>query len=361
MDIQLNLRNLTEWGIPFEHKLIVAGPCSAESADQVMQTAKALKEHPVHVLRAGVWKPRTRPGSFEGVGAVGLKWLKAASKETGLPVTVEVATPQQVAACLKQQIDILWIGARTTPNPFAMQEIADALKGVDIPVMVKNPINSDLQLWIGALERLNMAGITRLLAVHRGFSSYQTDVYRNSPLWRIPLELKRLVPNLPLICDPSHICGNTELIPGVAQKAMDLLFDGLMIEVHIDPQSALSDAKQQLTPQAFGQLIKNLKWKKPSTDSLDYAQTISRLRQQIDECDTRIIELLASRMESARQIAMQKMKNNISIFQPDRWSEVVKSRLQQAADKRLSEEFIHNVFQYIHEESIRQQEEVLTT
>lgn len=358
MQVNLQIAPLSQWGISFENKFIVAGPCSAETETQLLQTARALRVSAVQVMRAGIWKPRTRPNSFEGVGAEGLKWLKAVSREVGIPVAVEVATPRQVEECLEQDIDILWIGARTTPNPFAVQEIAAALQGTDIRVMVKNPVNADLQLWIGALERLNMAGVCKLMAVHRGFSSHDHNLYRNQPIWRIPLELKRLVPDLPLICDPSHICGRTDLIPSVAQKAMDLLFDGLMVEVHVDPAGALSDARQQLTPPQFRDLLQSLKYKQASSASRDYRSRIQQLRREIDAMDGRMLELLARRMEHARKIAVHKMKNNISIFQPERWDEVLKSRMKEGSELNLSEDFIYHMFQYIHEESIRRQEQV---
>jgi chorismate mutase len=359
MKINLEIQELINWGIPFKEKFIIAGPCSAESEEQVMKTARALKDFNVSVIRAGIWKPRTRPAAFEGIGAEGLQWLKAASAETGLPVAVETANPSQVEQCLKHGIDILWLGARTTPNPFAVQEIAESLRGVDVPVMVKNPVNADLALWVGALERLNNAGVKKLMAVHRGFSTYQTEQYRNQPLWRIPIELKQLIPGLPLICDPSHISGKAELVPEVAQKAMDLLFDGLMIEVHVNPKEALSDAGQQLTPERFGALMQELKFKIAFTSSKDFISHINSLRKEIDELDGQIIDLLTRRMDNARKIAVQKVKNDISIFQPDRWNEVLKSRIADGVSKSLSEEFMYQLFQYIHEESIRQQEQVL--
>ncbi len=359
MNTNLNVLSLAEWNIPSNDRMIIAGPCSAESEEQVMKTALALKDRNVDVLRAGIWKPRTRPNSFEGVGTPGLKWLKAAGKAAGLPVAVEVANPKQIEDALAHGIDILWIGARTTPNPFAVQEIAEALKGVDAQVMVKNPINADLQLWIGAMERLNMAGVKKIVAIHRGFSTYKEELYRNQPLWRIPIELKRMVPGIPLVCDPSHICGKRELIFGVAQKALDLLFDGLMIEVHINPDEALSDARQQLTPDAFFELMDNLKFRAATSNSLDVMAQLKSLRDGIDHYDEQLIEILAKRMENARKISVHKMKNNIAIFQPGRWDEVVKSRIEKGARSNLSEEFIFQLFQYIHEESIRQQEQVL--
>ena len=359
MDVTLDIKPLSEWGIPFAHTFMIAGPCSAESEEQLLATARALKPQNIQLLRAGIWKPRTRPNSFEGVGSIGLDWLVAAREETGIPVSVEVANPKQVEECLEKGIDVLWIGARTTPNPFAMQDIAQALKGVDIPVMVKNPINADLQLWIGALERLNLAGVKKLLAIHRGFSSYKQDLYRNQPLWRLPLELKRMVPGIPLVCDPSHICGKRDLIYDVAQKALDLLFDGLMIEVHADPEKALSDSKQQFDPAAFAKLVERLVFKTPTSNQTGYLESIRSLRDEIDGYDRKIIELLALRMENAREISVHKMKHNISIFQPDRWDEVLKTRVNEALEKGIREDFIVQLFQLVHEESIRQQENVL--
>ncbi len=356
---QLDVKGLNDWGFPFQHNLFIAGPCSAESEDQMIRTARGLKGKQVSALRAGIWKPRTRPGSFEGVGEPGLKWLKTAGKELGVPVCTEVATPEHVELCLKEEIDILWVGARTTSNPFAVQAVADALKGVDIPVLVKNPINPDLELWLGGLERLETAGIKRLGAIHRGFSTYEASRFRNRPIWRIPIELKRRQPELPVICDPSHICGNTELLPSVAQNAMDLLFNGLMLEVHIDPPSALSDAKQQLTPDAYEQLVKNLKIKHPHASSLEFMQQINELRNEIDNIDYEIIDLLGQRMENAKKIAFHKMRSNVSLFQPGRWEEVIETRVKRGHDKKLAEEFVLKMYQYIHEESLRLQEEVL--
>ena len=352
-------KKFSEWGFPTKNVFYIAGPCSAESEEQLMQTALTLKNYEVHVMRAGIWKPRTRPGCFEGVGAKGLKWLKDAGKAANLAVTTEVATPKHVEACLKHGIDILWIGARTTSNPFAVQEIADALQGTDVPILVKNPINPDVELWYGAVERLVQAGVKKLGVIHRGFSTYEKTAFRNQPIWRIPIEMKRRNPQLPLLCDPSHICGNTELILSVAQNAMDLLFDGLMIEVHINPSAALSDAGQQLTPEEYGHLLGRLKIKKASSESLDFLENISTLRQEIDKIDGQILDLLAMRMDKARKIAFHKMKDNIAILQPTRWEEIVKSRIKEGVEKKLAEDFVTRLYQFIHEESIRQQEQVI--
>ena len=355
--MEIPIQRLTDWGMFIKDKLFIAGPCSVESYEQLMKTAVALGEHKVNILRAGIWKPRSRPGSFEGVGMKGLEWLKNVSKVVKLPVAVEVAQPDHVEACLKQGIDVLWIGARTTSNPFSLQALADSLRGVDIPVMVKNPISPDIFLWLGAIERLHRAGIKKIAAIHRGFSSAETKLYRNKPEWRIPIELKRQIPDMPLICDPSHICGKKELLFSVSQEAMDLLYDGLMIEVHINPGQALSDREQQITPGEYGVLLKHLKQKKISNNSPDFQQNIKLLRQEIDEVDNHIIELLARRMAIVRKISVCKRKNDISLFQPERWNEIVKSRIKAGTDKKLSEDFMFQVYQSIHEEAIRHQEE----
>jgi chorismate mutase len=355
----LTAQVFSEWGFPVKNIFHIAGPCSAESEEQLMRTALALKDYEVHVMRAGAWKPRTRPGSFEGVGAVGLKWLKDAGKAANLAVATEAATPKHVEACLEHGIDILWIGARTTSNPFAVQDIADALQGTDIPVLVKNPINPDIELWQGAVERLTQAGVEKLGIIHRGFSTYEKTVFRNQPIWRIPIEMKRRNPHLPMLCDPSHICGNTGLLFSVAQNAMDLLFDGLMLEVHIDPPAALSDAKQQLTPKEYGRLLDRLKIKKVSSESRDFLENIGALRREIDKIDHQILDLLALRMDNAREIAMHKKKNNISILQPARFDEIIKSRTREGMEKKLAEDFVSRLYQFIHEESIRLQEQVI--
>lgn len=357
MNVQLDIVGLSDWGIPYTGVFIISGPCSAESPAQLMETALGLARYPVSVMRAGIWKPRTRPGSFEGVGAKGLAWLKAAGNRVGLPVAVEVARPLHVEQALAQGIDVFWIGARTTTNPFAVQELADALRGIDIPVLVKNPISADLNLWIGALERVNRAGITRLAAIHRGFCSPSERVYRNNPEWWIPIELRRRAPNLPIFCDPSHICGKRELLAGVIDKAMDLLFDGLMIECHIDPQSALSDARQQVTPEQLGELLERLNVKAACTDDPRYLRDIAHLRSTIDEVDEQIMVLLAQRMRISRAIGQLKRRCNISILQPERWQKLVEDRIASGRSKGLLEPFIVQLYQSIHEESIRFQEE----
>jgi len=356
MEIQLDIVGLSQWGIPYDGIFVIAGPCSAESPEQLMETALGIAKCPVSVMRAGIWKPRTRPGSFEGVGAQGLSWLKAAGNAAGIPVTVEVANPMHVEECLRQGIDVLWIGARTTTNPFAVQELADALRGIDIPVLVKNPISPDLSLWIGALERINQAGITRLAAIHRGFCSFNEKVYRNKPEWWLPIEIRRKIPNLPLICDPSHISGRTELLPIIIRKAMDLLFDGLMIECHINPRAALSDAEQQVTPEALGTLLSQAKVKKASTDDPQYLRSIAHLRSTIDELDEQVMELLKQRMKISTEIGRLKKLNNIAILQPERWEKMLGDRITSAKSKGLAETFILRLYQGIHEESIRHQE-----
>lgn len=360
MEINLNIQEFIHRKTPKDKTFVVAGPCSVESEEQIKRTAMELAECDVQVLRGGIWKPRTRPGSFQGVETQGLTWLRNAGLAANLPITCEVATPEHVEECLEHYIDILWIGARTTVNPFAVQAIADALKGVDIPVMIKNPINPDIELWIGAFERLNKAGIKKLVAIHRGFSSYRKSEFRNTPNWRIPIELKRRVKNLPIICDPSHICGNVELLQPVAQEAMDLLFDGLMIEVHENPIVALSDAKQQITPKQLGDLLDTLKIKTPEVSNKETINKIKELRKEIDDVDSNIIQLLAKRMGISNQIGEYKRSSNVSSFQPGRWEEIIESRVKDGVNKNLGEEFVLRVYQMIHEESIRQQEESLS-
>lgn len=321
-----------------------------------METALGLASYPVSVMRAGIWKPRTRPGSFEGVGSEGLAWLKEAGNRVGLPVAVEVAKPLHVEQALAHGIDLFWIGARTTTNPFAVQELADALRGIDIPVLVKNPISADLNLWIGALERVNRVGITRLAAIHRGFCSSSEKLYRNNPEWWIPIELRRRAPNLPLFCDPSHICGKRELLSGVIDKAMDLLFDGLMIECHSHPEAALSDAEQQVTPEGLGELLDRLNVKAVSSDDPRYLRDIAHLRSTIDEVDEQIMALLAQRMKISRAIGQLKKRCNIAILQPERWQKLVEERIASGNAKGLLESFVVQLYQSIHEESIRLQE-----
>lgn len=364
MELQLKLTPVAEWGIAsvqtLSSPLYIAGPCSAESEEQVLETCTQLAStQKVHILRAGIWKPRTRPNAFEGIGSVGLQWLKQAGKATNLPVTVEVANVKHVYEALRMGIDILWIGARTTVNPFAVQEIADALQGVDIPVLVKNPVNPDLALWIGAFERLNKSGITKLAAIHRGFSHYGETKYRNRPQWEIPIELMRRLPTMPLICDPSHICGKRETLQGVAQKAMDLNFDGLMIESHINPAKALSDAEQQVTPENYLQLINSIILRHENSNDERFLSVLEMLREAIDAIDKEIIEKLGKRMHVAKEIGLYKKQNNITILQQNRWDAIVRERTEAGIKENLSAEFMSDLYNAIHKESIRKQTEVM--
>ena len=337
--------------------LLIAGPCSAETEEQVIQLAQAIQANcpQVSLLRAGIWKPRTRPNSFEGIGEKGLAWLKKASRITKLPVCTEVAKAGHVEAALKAEIDVLWIGARSTVSPFIMQEIADALRGVDIPVMVKNPINPDLALWLGGIERIQQAGIKEIAAIHRGFSSYNTSKYRNVPNWEIPIELKRQAPNLPLICDPSHIGGRKELVAPLAQQAVNLQFDGLMIETHLEPQKAWSDAEQQITPDALGHLIASLSTPLKEASQEEEYPRLDTYRQEIDRLDNYILELLAERMNIAGEIGNYKKQERIAIHQPKRWADTVKRALEVGETNGLSKAFILELFQKIHNESIERQ------
>ncbi len=345
-----------DWGLPVRHLFLAAGPCSAESETQVLETARALAKHDVSFMRAGIWKPRTRPGSFEGVGLKGLSWMDRARSETGLKIGTEVADPSHVEACLEYGLDVLWIGARTSTNPFSMQAIADALKGSDIPVFVKNPMSADIGLWMGAIERLINAGLTKVGAIHRGFSSTLEMRYRNAPNWKLPIELKRHMPEIPMICDPSHICGKSELISLIAQEAMDLLFDGLMVEVHLDPPRALSDAEQQLTPPQFFEMIGNLDLPHEQSDSPSFISQISELREGIDELDSHLLELLSQRMNIVREMGRIKVEQNVSTLQPNRWQKILEDRVGKGEALELSRDFVLQLMQSVHEEAIRQQE-----
>ncbi len=353
---------ITEWGEYKTHPLNIAGPCSAESELQIMTTAKELSETKIiDIFRAGTWKPRTRPGSFEGVGEKGLRWLQNVQKDFGLKVTTEVANAKHVELALKHQIDFLWIGARTTANPFAVQEIADALKGCEQGVLIKNPVNSDIELWIGAIERIAEAGITKIAAVHRGFYYYEKSKYRNMPQWQIPIELKRRFSGLPIICDPSHITGNTHLIQEVSQQALDLNFDGLMIEVHCNPNKALSDSQQQLTPQEYSQIINNLIVRLPESQNRQFIDVLNELRSQIDVMDDQLLEILAQRMNIVRTIGKYKKENKITAVQISRWDEIVQQSIEKGMCKGLSEEFIIQLFKSIHQESINTQTQVMNS
>jgi len=340
--------------------ILIAGPCSAETEEQVIETAVRLANTgKIDVLRAGIWKPRTRPGAFEGIGAKGLPWLQKAKEITGLPIAVEVAKTSHVELCLEFGIDILWIGARTTVNPFAVQEIADALRGIDIPVLLKNPINPDLALWLGGMERLQKVGLTKLGAIHRGFSSAGEKIYRNRPQWQIAIDFKTAMPDIPMINDPSHITGRRDLLHKVAQKAMDLNFDGLMIESHITPDTAWSDAAQQITPEVYGQLINDLIIREYDPKNLKEKTKLDRLRKEIDMIDEEIMGILASRMKIAREIGVYKKENNMTILQSERWKEVLSKFVDRGTKNGLSEEFITRVIKSIHDESIEQQEKVM--
>ena len=353
--MELELQKIELPGVPTERPLVIAGPCSAETEEQVMNTARQLAKHGVKIFRAGIWKPRTKPGGFEGVGVEGLAWLKQVKQETGMYIATEVATAKHVFEALKAGVDILWIGARTTANPFAMQEIADALRGVDIPVLVKNPVNPDLELWIGALERINQAGLKRLAAIHRGFSSSEKKIYRNLPQWHIPIELRRRIPNLPIFCDPSHIGGKRELVAPLCQQAMDLGFDGLIIESHCTPDKAWSDAAQQVTPDVLDYILDQLVIR----DTHQSTENLRDLRKQIDECDDDLIQILAKRMRVSREIGTYKKEHDMTILQTDRYSEILDKRGAQGAQCGMDAEFMRKIFETIHEESVRQQMEII--
>ena len=334
-------------------QVIISGPCSAESQQQVMDIAKSLSEKNIcTIFRSGIWKPRTRPNAFEGIGEIGLTWLKEVKETYNLPVATEVAKTSHVEACLKNDIDFIWIGARTTASPFAMQELADALKGVDIPVLVKNPVNAELALWIGGLERLEKAGINKLAAIHRGFSGLENSIYRNLPMWHMPMELKRLHPEIPVICDPSHICGTREYIDKISQYALDLNFDGLMIETHTIPEKALSDAKQQVTPTRLDEILKNLISKQESSSSQTFESQLEYFRAKIDRVDDELIQILKSRREISKQIGELKMAEKVTVFQQGRLEELMNLRINRAESQGVSREFIENIFQLIHSDSV---------
>lgn len=361
MKIELNnIQPLESWIQAKSEPLLIAGPCSAETEEQLVATAHLLANTgKVTALRAGIWKPRTRPGEFEGIGSIGLEWLKRAKEETGLPTTVEVATAKHVEEALKSGVDILWVGARSTVNPFTVQEIADALKGVDVPVMVKNPVNPDLSLWIGALERINGAGITKLAAIHRGFSSHEKSAFRNEPMWDMAINLKTHAPQLPIICDPSHICGNRELLGYVAQKALDLDMQGLMMESHIDPSVAWTDAKQQVTPAALAEIVDRLTLRKPEIKGAELKDILGDLRNQIDKLDDIVFQKMAERMKIVEKIGNYKKENGVTILQVNRWDEILHKRTAYAKALNLSTEFAEKLLELIHSESIRKQTEIM--
>ncbi len=353
----MNAERLINWGFECGQTFLAAGPCSAESEDQVLGVARQLSGKGIGFFRAGLWKPRTRPGTFEGVGAEGLKWLVRARAETGLKIGTEVAEPGHVEACLEQGVDVLWVGARTTTNPFSVQAIADALKGVDVPVFVKNPMSEDIGLWLGALERIGNAGVARLGAIHRGVGSALEMRYRNAPAWKMPIELMRRRPDLPLLCDPSHICGRRDLIPAIAQEALDLLFDGLMLEVHSDPETALSDSAQQLTPESFLDLVASLNFPSEEGGRPGFVQQMARLREAVDETDSQLLDTLARRMEIVREMGELKARENVSILQPHRWQSILEDRIQKGLQLGFTDRFVGDLMQLIHEEAIRFQEE----
>ncbi len=342
-------------GVDTKRPLVIAGPCSAETEEQVLSTAKDLASKGIKIFRAGIWKPRTKPGGFEGVGSEGLPWLKRVKEETGMYTATEVATERHVFEALKHGVDLLWIGARTSANPFAVQEIADALKGVDIPVLIKNPVNPDLELWIGAVERIYNAGIRHLGVIHRGFSSYDKKLYRNLPQWHIPIELRRRLPNLPIICDPSHIGGKRELVAPLSQQAMDLGFDGLIVESHCNPDCAWSDKTQQVTPDVLDYILNMLVIR----ETTQTTENLTELRKQIDELDEQLLELLSKRMRISREIGQYKKEHNMPVLQTVRYDEILNKRVSQAVGLDMSDDFMKSVLESIHEESVRQQIEIM--
>lgn len=331
--------------------IVIAGPCSAETEEQVMSTARMLADKGCHIFRAGIWKPRTKPGGFEGNGEKALPWLKEVKEETGMMISTEVATPDHVELAMRYDMDVLWVGARTSANPFAMQALADSMQGLQIPVLVKNPVNPDLELWIGGLQRLNQAGIKRLGVIHRGFSSYDKKIYRNLPMWQIPIELRRRIPGLPIICDPSHIGGRRDLIAPLCQQAMDLGFDGLIVESHCNPKEAWSDAKQQVTPDILDYILSLLVIR----DDTFTTEDIRSLRAQIDELDNSLMELLAKRFRLCREIGTFKKEHNMTILQTRRYNEILEKRGTQAGLCGMNPKFAAHIFELIHEESVRQQ------
>lgn len=351
----MELSKLALPGVEDKRPLVIAGPCSAETEEQTVETAKQLAKNGVKVFRAGIWKPRTKPGGFEGNGIKALPWMDTVKKETGMLTATEVATAKHVEEALEYGIDIVWIGARTTADPFAVQEIADTLKGTDVPVFIKNPVNPDLELWIGALQRINNAGIKRLGAIHRGFSSYDKKLYRNQPQWHIPIELHRRFPDLPIICDPSHISGRRDLIATLCQQAMDLQFQGLIIESHIDPENAWSDASQQVTPEVLNLILNNLVIR----DMNQSTENLAELRKQIDEIDMNIIETLAKRMRICREIGTYKKEHDMTVLQNNRYDEVINKRAEEGISLGMDGDFMAQVFEAIHSESVRQQMKIM--
>ncbi len=356
-----NKKELRTWLDDFglSHPLVIAGPCSAETEEQVLTIAHELKNTDATVLRAGIWKPRTRPGNFEGVGSLGLKWLKKAKDETGMLTSTEVANPTHVDLALEHDVDILWLGARTTVSPFIVQEIAESLKGTDKIVLVKNPVNPDLPLWLGAIERLYKSDIEKIGAIHRGFSTYEKTRYRNNPNWQIPIELQTRFPDLPLICDPSHIAGRRDIVFDICQTALDLNFDGLMVETHHNPDKAWSDAQQQITPATLVKMMEDLRIRKSTDTEADYRNALNTLRTQIDVIDHQVIEMLGKRMKVADEIGLLKKEKNVAVLQTRRWNEILGKMILEGEQNNLSEEFVLRVFKAIHQESINHQEKVI--
>ena len=356
-----NNKNLRLWLDDFNlsHPLVIAGPCSAETEDQMLNIANQLKDTDVSVFRAGIWKPRTRPGMFEGVGAIGLKWLKRVKDETGLLTSTEVANANHVNLALENDVDILWIGARSAVSPFIVQEIADSLRGTDKIVLLKNPVNPDLALWFGGVERLYSADIKKIGVIHRGFSTSSKSKFRNNPEWQIPIEFQNRFPDIPLICDPSHICGRRDLIHDVSQKSLDLNFDGLMIETHVDPDSAWSDAAQQITPSILIQLMKELKIRRGDFQEEDYIKKLSNYRAKIDMIDNDLVEILGKRMNLSDKIGKLKKDKNVAVLQSKRWNEILGKMILEGKDNGLSEEFVLQIFKAIHQESINHQNKIL--
>lgn len=351
----MELESILLPGVDAKRPLLIAGPCSAETEEQVMETARGLAARGIKIFRAGVWKPRTKPGGFEGNGTIAFPWLKRVKAELGMYIAVEVATASHVREALSNDIDMIWIGARTSANPFAVQEIADSLEGVDIPVLVKNPVNPDLDLWIGAIERIHNAGIRKIGAIHRGFSSFDKKIYRNLPQWHIPIELHRQIPNLPIVCDPSHIGGRRELIAPLCQQAMDLNFDGLIIESHCNPDKAWSDASQQVTPEVLDFIMNTIVIR----DMTQTTENLSALRRQIDDLDNNLLELLARRMRVSKEIGQYKKEHNMPILQVQRYDEILQKRISQAEQMGMDAEFMKTVLVAIHEESVRHQQEIM--
>ncbi len=360
MTLKLDINPIKAWLPHIDNPLLISGPCSLETEEQTLETARLLaKDKRVFVFRGGVWKPRTRPGSFEGVGSIGLQWLKKVKEETGLPVGTEVANAQHTEEALKAGLDVLWIGARSTASPFVVQEIADVVKGSNAVVMVKNPVNPDVQLWMGAIERINQAGIKNIVAIHRGFTPFRDTKYRNYPNWKTVIELKRTLPNLPIICDPSHIAGSREFLLEISQKAFDMGLEGLMIESHRDPSCAMSDAAQQLTPADLGKMLDKLVIRHENANNPDFENQLDVLRNRIDAIDSEMLELLASRVEIVKQIGKYKKDHNVTALQINRWTQLMENRVALGKNVNLNETFVKILFQLIHEDSVRMQTEIM--